>query len=291
MSGAMYFGQTLKTIKSYEQASRLWESCRFKDKGKPVSNWMRMYKHDDQSIEFKLTNYGNESLAVLTPDNILTFTATPERVFQNAQTLVSSLHRWLPITMQRHRKGLYRVAHTEDVLKRVMAGKPHDTRWYFYPSYYTTMRKEASYFQGLQFNMLTGECLNRQPDDEFIEKPAERKVWRDALATFKRGIKARARVHALEGVIDKVWAERQGTNRWHWRQPDWSSTEWMALLESSIRDNKFSVELLEGFVQSTGDGYYVQHRPTSADVVKAVDKVCNQHSIELRRRFNVFEER
>ena len=63
----------------------------------------------------------------------------------------------------------------------------------------------------------------------------------------------------------------------------------MDLLESSIRDNTFSQELLQGFVQSSGDGYYVQHKPTSADVVKAVDKVCNDHSVELRRRFDVFE--
>ena len=72
------------------------------------------------------------------------------------------------------------------------------------------MKESPAYFQGLKFNIKTGECLNRRPDDKFIEKPNERKIWRQALSKFKRGIRARAKVRAFDPLIEKVWADRQG---------------------------------------------------------------------------------
>ena len=59
------------------------------------------------------------------------------------------------------------------------------------------MREAPAYFQGIKFNIITGECLNRRPDDKFVEKPAERKIWRQALAKFKRGIKSKGKGSCL----------------------------------------------------------------------------------------------
>lgn len=293
-SAEHYFQQDHRCIKSYEDAFNAWQTVRSPDKGKPVTNWLRMYA-DGTGFIFKMTGYGEVELGRLTPDNVFTFTLTNERLMQQAQTVVSALHRWLPFTAMRHRKGVYRIAHTKPVATSineadVPANEYRSYAWHRYYSVYPKiMREQNIYFDGIQYNMLTGECLNPRAEDKLVENPDARKVWRNALSRFKRGMKARAKVHALDGIIDQVWAEREGQNRWHWRQPDWSSPQWMDLLESSIRDNTFSQELLQGFVQSSGDGYYVQHKPTSADVVKAVDKVCNDHSVELRRRFDVFE--
>ena len=152
------------------------------------------------------------------------------------------------------------------------------------------MMKEApAYFQGLKFVIDTGECLNRRPDDKFIEKPNERKIWRQALAKFKRGIKARAKVRAFDPLIEKVWADRQGQQTYHWKQPDWSSKPWLDLLEKSIRDNEFPKELLIGFCSTPTSGYYQQSKPTSKEMFDGAHKILNDMSVELRRRFNVFE--
>lgn len=293
-TAAEYFNQDHRTIKSYNDAARLWATVRSPEKGKPVTNWMRMFKVGD-AFEFKLTGYGEREFARLTPDNTFEFVMTNEMLMQQAQTVVSALHKWLPFSVMRHRKGLYRMGHTQVVADLMNATAVDETRhgkhmWSRYWATYTpVMREQNMYFGGIKYDLLTGKCLNPRVEEKLIENPDQRKKWRNALAKFKRGMKARAKVHALDGIIDQVWAEREGQNRWHWRQPDWSSPQWMDLLESSIRYNNFPQELLQGFVQSSGDGYYVQHKPTSADVVKAVDKVCNDHSVELRRRFKVFE--
>ena len=151
------------------------------------------------------------------------------------------------------------------------------------------MKESPAYFQGLKFNIITGECLNRRPDDKFIEKPAERKIWRQSLAKFKRGIRARAKVRAFDPLIEKVWAERQGQNQYHWKQPDWSSKPWLDLLEQSIRNNEFPHELLIGFCSTPSSGYYQQSKPTSKEVFDSTHKILNDMSVELRRRFDVFE--
>lgn len=285
-----------RTILNYQQADALWSRVRSPQKGKPITGWLRMFRDGDDYL-FKISGYGQNDLCRLSPDNRLTFVAPPE-VFQSyAQTLVSALHRWLPFTTMRHRKGLYRIAGTQPTLKRMTEMEAEDDKkveghWYSTYRYYNpAMREQAYYFEGIEFDIVNGECLNPKPDVKLIEKPEERKQWRRALANFKRGIKARVRVHAFDGIIDEMWAERQAEkNRWHWQQPQWESKQWMDLLESSIRDNQFPQELLKGLAQTTTTGYYMSSKPTGQDVLKALDYVCNNQSIELRRRFDVFAE-
>ena len=287
-----------RTILNYQQADALWSRVRTPHKGKPITGWLRMFKNDEDFL-FKVVSYGESDLCRLTPDNKLTFVMPPETLMGNAQTLVSALHRWLPFTTMRHRKGLYRIAGTQPVLDEMKKrhdrdgdNDPHHGHPYrMYQHYNPVMREKAYYFEGIQFDIVNGECLNPKADVKLVEKPEERKQWRRALAAFKRGIKARVRVHAFDGIIDEMWAERQAqSNRWHWQQPQWESKEWMDILESSIRDNKFPPELLKGLAQTSSTGYYMTNKPDSSDILKALDYVCNNQSIELRRRFGVFAE-
>ena len=284
-----------RTVMSYAQASALWSKVLSPEKGKPITGWLRMYKQDDESFLFEMTNYGKVKLGVLTPDNVFTFVATPETVYGSSQTLVSSIHRWLPFSIMRHRKGLYRVGHTTPIVAECKAKNNGEDKTDSYSSYYAyykhytaTMREQASYFNGIQFDLNTGQCLNKLPDDKLIEIPEKRKEWRQALSKFKRGVKARVRVHAFDGLINEMWAERDSQNRWDWRQPDWSDGKWLDMLERSIRDNEFPQELLKGIAQTSHTGYYMHTKPTNVDVLKALDKVCNDSSVELRRRFGVF---
>jgi hypothetical protein len=287
-----------RTILNYQQADSLWSKVRSPAKGKPVTGWLRMFKEGNDFL-FKMTGYGSVDLCRLSPDNRLSFVAPAESVYGQAQTLVSSLHRWLPFTMMRHRKGLYRIGHTKQVIaecaKKHEANKAGENDPYYghiyahYRQYTPTMREMPSYFQGIEFDIVDGTCLNPRPDDKLVEKPEERKEWRRALAKFKRGIKARVRVHAFDGIIDEMWSERDHTNRWDWRQPQWESKQWLDLLEHGIRHNEFPQELLKGLAQTTSTGYYMSNKPEGKDVLKALDYVCNNNSIELRRRFDVFE--
>ena len=251
----------------------------------------------------------------ITPDNVVEFVAPAQAVWQHSQSIVSSSYRWIPFMFERHKKGLYRVQHTGRHAKQLTSEMEtwfknkleqakmlsdnvsedvcNDFKSACYMSTWNItsrmMRESPAYFQGLKFNILTGECLNRRVDDKFVEKADERKVWRQALAKFKRGIKARAKVRAFDPLIEKVWADRQGQNHYHHKQPDWSSKPWLDLLEKSIRNNEFSKELLLGFCATPPSGYYQQSKPTSKEVFDGVHKILTDMSVELRRRFNVFE--
>ena len=273
-----------KIYHTYKDLADFFAKCRKPSKGRRISSAFRLYKNTDThavtSYVVHLEGYGSKPFMRITPDNIVEFVATPEEVRHNSQSIVCSIQNWFPFAIERHKKGLYRVAHhkTLDTIRE-------QTKEYNY----IIMRTQPAYYQGLKFNMVTGECLNRRATDRFIEKLEERKAWRKTLAKFKKGIKARAKVRALDPFISDVWARRQSQDRYHWKQPDWSSESWIGLLEKSMRDNVFPRELLIAFCMTPHTGYYQQDIPTSSDVVKSVNKILNDLSIELRRRFGVFK--
>lgn len=287
-------------IANYDDAQAKWSRVRSPNKGKPITGWLRMFKEDDGNFLFKITGYGSHDLCRLTPDNKLTFVLPAEQFRSQSQTLVSALHRWLPITTVRHRTGLYRIAGVKPVQDAMQAKYDADGgakadpyyghAWSMYQHYDPIMRQQAYYFEGIEFDVVNGECLNPRPDVKMVEKPEERKKWRRALTTFKRGIKARVRVHAFDGICDEVWEENQKVDRWDWKQPQWDSQQWLDLLEHCIRHNEFPPELLKGLAQTTENGYYYRSKkPDGESILKALDYVCNGQSIALRRRFGVFE--
>ena len=307
-----------RRLETYDHFAKEFARCRDKSKGRKISASFRLFQTVQQGVtcyDVHVEGYGSTAFMRITPDNIVEFVAPPSVVWQHSQSIVSSAYRWIPFMFERHKKGLYRVQHTghhaKAMVKRVEewyknqlakaemlsdnVGEAicNDFKSSCYMSSYSIqsrmMKESPAYFQGLKFNIITGECLNRRPDDKFVEKADERKVWRQALAKFKRGIKARAKVRAFDPLIEKVWAERQGQSTYHWKQPDWSSQPWLDLLEKSIRDNEFSKELLIGFCSTPSSGYYQQSKPTSKEVFDGVHKILTDMSVELRRRFDVFE--
>ena len=316
-----------RRLEKYDDFKREFARCRDPRKGRKISASFRLFmdapKYDTKepyeqlpvSYTLHIEGYGSQPFMRITPDNIVEFVAPAQAVWQHSQSIVSSSYRWIPFMFERHKKGLYRVQHTNSHAKQLASEMEtwfknkleqakklsdnvsedicNDFKSACYMSTWNItsrmMRESPAYFQGLKFNILTGECLNRRVDDKFVEKANERKVWRQALAKFKRGIKARAKVRAFDPLIEKVWADRQGQNHYHHKQPDWSSQPWLDLLEKSIRNNEFSKELLLGFCATPPSGYYQQSKPTSKEVFDGVHKILTDMSVELRRRFNVFE--
>lgn len=275
-----------KGVPSYKVADRLWKRVRNPAVGKPINNWTRMFAHPEGYM-IKLVGYGVQDFALLRPDNTFEFVAEPEVMQANSQSLVSAFHRWFGIAFFRHRKGLYRVTTVKNFDKRYIEKSGTCTPNYYHAN--ETFKDSPSYYKGIKFDLTTGDCLNPRPDDKLEEIPEKRKEWRRALTKFKRGVKARIKVHALDGIVNEVWDERSKQGRWDWRQPDWSSDQWLNLLQNSIRDNEFPQELLKGIVQTSSTGYFIQKKPDIDDLYKSLDKVCNDSSIELRRRFGVFK--
>ena len=117
---------------------------------------------------------------------------------------------------------------------------------------------------------------------------AKRKHWLRSLRRFKYGIKVRAKLGVLQTICEQVTAERKGKQKWD--APQWGHDRWVTLLYTSIRDNEFPKELLEGFVKTVEVTFMNPHKPPTAEgTVLTVGLVCKAQSVALRRKFGVFE--
>ena len=279
-----YDGHWLRdaTVTDYKSIKAYFERARTPDKGKPLRSWARIFK---DGADYYVKNWGSE-LCRFKPNNTVVFTATTEEVWHSSNTLVSALHRAMPFAMVRIAKGRYRIAHNEEVIKN--AKESTRSECYTRSEWYTWLKKEApEYFQGITFNLKTGECLNRRPDDKLIPIPEKRKEWLRALREFKKGIKVRAKMNVFEGISDIV---ATGGNIGYYDRPDWSHGIYKELLFTSIRDAKYPQELLKGIAKThRPDHSWQWTRPSPAEVITAANKICNTYSVELRRQFGVFE--
>lgn len=266
-------------LRTYNDFHSHFMTARNKDKGKPLKSWARIYKNGD-TLEFYFGDRTGLKFGELTPDNIFTFTESPHVIRRVAAvTFSSSLYKAVPFMWQRVGTARYRVNHTSTI--------PEDKdRGYMVWSF---MRQDApEYFQGMQFNMLTGECTNSRPDFNAVVNPDKRRVWLSALRKFKFGIKARTRI----GAFDPLIQSQKNLPRSGKSVPDWSDPMWLGLLYTSIKDNDFPMELLNGIAAHAVHDRWYYHRGNikAADILSAIDEVCNTHSIDLRKRFGVFDE-
>jgi hypothetical protein len=273
------------TVTDYKSVKAYYERARFPDKGKPLRTWARIHK-DGEDYYVKCWN---TELCRFKPNNTVVFTATSEEVWSSSNTLSSSLHRAMPLTILRIAKGRYRLAHNEQVIKNAVdTSNGNPSNWH-HIDWWAWLKKDApEYFQGITFDLATGECLNRRPDDKLISIPEKRLHWLRALREFKKGIKVRAKMNIFEGFSDTI--QKEGSHGYYDR-PDWSHDEHRALLFESIRDNKFPKELLLGITKSYRPDYtWTWARPKPNDVIKETDRICTTYSVELRRQFGVFEQ-
>jgi hypothetical protein len=214
-------------IRNYTQAKRLYGTCRFPDKGKPVKGWCRLHKVDEN---FELRMDG-KTICVFAPDNTLTFTLTSAQAKNYSITLSQALARAVPIGWETLALGRQRVVHT----MRINGNGANR-----YEAWRDTMKAEGiEVFNGIKFNLDTGECMNAKPTTEAQVIPAKRSDWLRALRVFKRGLKVRAKLGVLDTICQDVMAERKLTKtRYDWVQPDWSNEKWIDLLFNSIKNNQ-----------------------------------------------------
>jgi hypothetical protein len=212
----------------------------------------------------------NNKLCSVTPDNIVTFVAPISAVRRNAQTLVGAFHRAMPLILLRVGTGRYRIAHVHEFKKHV------DSNWN-----YIWMRSEApEYFEGIQFDLTTGECLNRKPD---ILKQVDTEVrtdWIRKLRKFKHSMKVRAKL----GVLDTLIAQAKAMTKQH---PDWDSNEWQDAMVNAIKTGEIPNSLIIGFAQSALHRTW-RAQGTTQEVLTEVTNICNTYSVQLRRKFGVF---
>ena len=266
-------------LNTYKDVETYFAKARDKEKGRPLASWGRVKKNGDTYEVW----HGGSVLGKYTPDNKFTFTMTPQQARNHSITLSQALHRAIPFMWIRVATGRYAVVPNKAYQDHCEAiGSNWDWRFCH------DKRNQVELFDGLQFDLSTFQPTNARPALLENVDEAKRKHWLSCLRSFKRGMKVRARMGVLEGFCQQVIKENSGKGRYQWQQPDWSSDKWLDVLYTSIKDNQFPNELMMGFVQSSTSGYW-QTQPTPALALHAVDQVCKTYSVELRRRFGVFD--
>jgi len=263
-------------IKSYHEALTVFNTARWPDKGKPITNWARMYKQTDGSL---LVRVYELDMFKYNPDNTFEFVCDRSAIRRNAVTLSQALHRHLPFNWVRRATGVYEV--------QLINENTHRGPWREIIARLKTIPKHEVY-QGLKYDLTTGECLNARIPEIGNVVPEKRKVWLRKIKAFNKALQVRAKIGVFDSVITEVRAERQANPR-QWEQPDWQSDEWLGVWTKAIDTGDIPVILLRGIAQSTFYGWRNQTTQQQVkEAMKTAKRLQTTYSRELRRRFGVF---
>jgi hypothetical protein len=265
---------------SYQEVHEWFKKARNPENGRPVQSWARMYQVGE-NYELRL---GTNVVGVFTPDNKFTFKLTSSQARSCSVTLSQALARAIPFVWERKGMGRYVVKPTP-AYAEYKKSNPDDYAWSYF-----SKQHGCEVFDGLCFDLNTYEPVNaRVPLTKQAVNKDNKLEWLRALRKFKLAVKIRARMGVLESLIQQVDNERKGQSRYDWVQPDWNSDKWQDVLYTSIKSSECSTDLLKGFITSVRRGYY-SSKTTVNEVIDEVDKVCTTYSLDLRRRFGVYDE-
>ena len=115
-----------------------------------------------------------------------------------------TLEDYIPFHIYRHRTGIYRIAHKLNTYKFLESEYKENLNW---DSWRFLLRKSQVIEKGIQYNLLTGEILNPSTTSEpskCVEDKGKRKTWRQKITAFKKHLRTRARVGAVDEIISKI---------------------------------------------------------------------------------------
>lgn len=267
---------------TYKDVAAFFAKARNPARGKPLASWARIYKVGD---EYQIRIDSN-IVCTVTPDNKLTFKMHPLTARMCSVTLSQALHRVLPFMWNRVATGRYEVAS----LAGYHQWREHNPTGHYWA--YVKAAGEGSateVFNGLEYDLTTNKFTNIRPRLQDMPVNQDNKLeWLRKLRTFKKAVKVRARMGVVESLIKQVAHERKGIHKYQWEMPDWDSDAWQELLYTSLKTEECSSDMLKAFIKSASVGYW-RDTVTINDVMNTVDSVFNTYSLELRRRFGVFE--
>jgi len=263
----------MSVFHDYNSASAHFKGVRTPSKGKPVRSFGRLF-FNNYDKSYDLYVHGRKLLC-LSPDNTLTFTLNETDRKYIGNTLSMALDDCIPFVWERKAVNRHLVYH--------MTEPRHQHSW----EEYRVNRKNApEFFEGIQFNMLTGECLNRRPDLITQVVPERRTIWLRSLRAWKRGVKVRARVGGFDSLIKT--ASPPSTLR----SPLWDRKEELDILYNCIKNNEHPTDMMRMLVEGAtySAGYYNRAKLNGSDVAVYTNNVLNTQSIALRKKFGVFGE-
>jgi hypothetical protein len=268
---------------TYEDVVAFFGRARNPEKGKPLMSWARIKKVGDT---YEVHGCGVR-ICVITPDNKLTFTMTANHARAASITLSQALHRALPFYWERKATGRYELIPMAEY--HAWKKRNPDSYYWRYIAGLKDSDQGVEVFDGLEYDLTTNKFTNARPKlKNATVNQANKLEWLRKLRKLKAAVKVRARVGVLESLMRQVEEERKGINKYQWEQPDWSSDTWQDLLYTAVKTEDCSTDLLKAFIKTASVGYWSKSVNIN-DVINAVDSVFRTYSLDLRRKFGVFE--
>ena len=279
-------------LETWDDCNRMFATCRTPIKGKPIRSWCRLFKNGTlYELKYNYYNGTKETIAEFHPDGRIVLPSSSTEWQYMHSSLSMALHNAIPIITERMGKGRYRIAHTNFLDDNI----PEAKRGYnmYYQDWWDAFKTHGSeYFAGMTFNA-DGECINKRYATTGEVDTEKRRVWLRMLRRFKRGLKARAKIGALQQHAKRIHAKheeltRKGQSRWQWELPNFQSDKYYGMLKGALETNEFSPEFLEAFVESATPNTYGNTMATDTIILQHVDIIMNDLSYQLRRDFGVF---
>jgi len=268
-----YYSKNKRYFRTYADLERLFKNCRSPAKGKPLSSWCRIHK---DGSDFYLAFQGFK-FAKITSDDVFEFLITPQQGIAMSVTLSASLHYCTPMMWKRAGYGRYKVVHE----------KEHENPFQKVGEtiYEARNRTFVELFQGIQFCLKTGACLNPRPDLLSTVNTDVRKVWLRKLKTFKRGLRVRVKIGVFDTIAKNVLEEQY---RGWYDRVEWTSETYVNALYNAIENEQYPTELLREIVISSMTRWRPV-APSHTALLSSIDSILNNTSIQLRQKFGVFQ--
>jgi len=171
-------------------------------KGKYINQWLRLKLSSNEEPE--LWVYGDKFMSV-NKHNFATVHMNTQDIWRSSGTYVMALHRWVPFTIERHKTGIYRIAHNLSIFKHLEKIVNVGLNYWYEVSPF--IRQSQIVCKGLKYNLLTGELLNPNKDHEpqrCVENTDKRKLWRRKIIAFKKQLRTRAKLGLVDSTLDKL---------------------------------------------------------------------------------------
>ena len=268
-------------IKNYNDAKAIFSTCRFHISGKPLRNWCRLFKVDDSYV----IKSGYIDIAIINPDDTITFLMSGEELCDNKYTLVAGVRKLLGIFIARISVGKYRIATREMV--------PLDKnpwRW--------MCTSAPSYFQGIQFSLASKLCLNKRPDMETVVDKDINRAWRADLRHAKKVLYAMARVGALSKLRDDIRARDPNVLDWNhgYMIPEEQVFSASGIVKTAaiLKAREYPPEWVAAFAFYHEDSYRRHYGKNDEDLgeldqyTHRIDAIFGRASKFLRKEYGVF---
>jgi hypothetical protein len=172
-------------------------------KGKYINTWLKLKLSSNEEPELWINGC---RFMTVSKDNIATVDMDTKEVWTHGSTTyITAVNSWIPFIVERHRTGIYRMAHKLSLYKQLEGYEGDDT--YVWYAISKLVRQSQVITEGLRYNLLTGELLNPSKINEpekCVENADKRKVWRKKITAFKKQLRVRGKLGLIESTINKL---------------------------------------------------------------------------------------